>query len=230
MSVHCYNSALGLQKVTMLINISRMKAIWPWLKEARYAWLTIIVIALAFAISLRPQTPEKVIRLTGLVLQLFGVLTVAWGISETRSFFGHPSFASKTISWFSRFPLRKRNVVVSGSGSSYSISSSNARGYVTSGAGPNPTIENRIDALEKNIGHINERISGTEKEMDEQFRKSTQALKDEQITRQSEDSIILQKLEATGTGGVHISAIGAAWLFVGVILSTAGLEIEKWLK
>ena len=66
--------------------------------------------------------------------------------------------------------------------------------------------------------------------MDEQFRKSTQALKDEQITRQSEDSIILQKLEATGTGGVHISAIGAAWLFVGVILSTAGLEIEKWLK
>jgi len=37
-------------------------------------------------------------------------------------------------------------------------------------------------------------------------------------------------LEATGTGGVHISAIGASWLFVGIILSTAAPEIAEFLK
>jgi hypothetical protein len=37
-------------------------------------------------------------------------------------------------------------------------------------------------------------------------------------------------LEASGTGGVHISAIGASWLFVGVILSTAAIEIAELLK
>jgi hypothetical protein len=40
----------------------------------------------------------------------------------------------------------------------------------------------------------------------------------------------LKKLEATGTGGIHISAIGASWLFVGVILSTAAVEIVQWLN
>ncbi len=214
----------------MQININRLKAIWPWLKEAQFAWLTLGVIGIALVVSLRPHTLEPVIRWTGLVLQLLGIGTVAWGISETRTLFGHPSFASKAMGWLSKFPLWNRNITLSASGSSFSTSSASARGYVTSGPGPNPTIETRIDALEKNIGHINERISGTEKEMDEQFRKSKQSLKDEQIARQSEDSSILQKLEATGTGGVHISAIGAAWLFVGVFLSTAGLEIEKWLK
>jgi hypothetical protein len=214
----------------MQINTSRIKAIWPWLKEARYAWLTIIVIAFALVISLRPQTPEKVIRLTGLILQLFGIGTVAWGISETRSFFGHPSFASKTMSWFRRFPLRNRRIVFGSATGSFGSISSRARGHVTSSSGINPTLENRITTLEKNIGLIHERISSTEKEMDEEFRKLTNSLKTEEATRQTEDSNILQKLEKTGTGGVHISAIGAALLFVGVILSTAGLEIAEWLK
>ena len=66
--------------------------------------------------------------------------------------------------------------------------------------------------------------------MDAEFRKAADALRDEQQTRQTEDQAILKKLEATGTGGVHISAIGASWLFVGVVLSTAGIEIAEWLK
>jgi hypothetical protein len=37
-------------------------------------------------------------------------------------------------------------------------------------------------------------------------------------------------LEATATGGVHISAMGAVWLFVGVTLSTAGIEISRALS
>lgn len=213
----------------MFVSTSRMKALWPWLVEARYAWLALGVILVALAISLRPHTPEPVIRLTGLFLQLLGIGTVIWGISETRALFGHPSFAAKAKSWLGRFPLLRKNIVLAGGMASLSAATGKARGFVTQGAGLNPTLNARVDALEKNLVLIHERISNTEKEMDEEFRKAAEALKNEEQARQTEDTAIHEKLEATGTGGVHISAIGASWLFVGVILSTAGIEIAKFL-
>lgn len=209
---------------------SRIKYLWSWLVEARFAWLALGVIAAALMVALRSHTPEPVIRLTGLVLQLLGIGTVIWGISETRALFGHPSFAKKAKSWLERFPLRRRNIVIAAGAGSLAAITGKARGYATQGPGPNPTIEARIEALEKNISLIHERISGTEKEMDEEFRKTVEALKNEEQQRHAEDNSIREKLEATGTGGVHISAIGASWLFVGVVLSTAAVEIAEFLK
>jgi len=163
-------------------------------------------------------------------LQLLGIATVIWGISETRAIFKHPSFAAKAKSWLGGFPLRARNTVIAASFGAAAADGCKARAYVTAGPGQNPTVQTRLDALEKNVSLIHERITGTEKEMDEEFRKTNEALKDEENTRKAEDHAIRKRLEATGTGGVHISAIGASWLFVGVILSTAGPEIANLLK
>ncbi|MBT0964248.1 hypothetical protein [Denitromonas iodatirespirans] len=214
----------------MPVNTSRIRALWTWLVEARFAWLALGVIAVALAVSLRPHTTEPVIRLTGLILQVLGIGTVIWGISETRALFGHPSFAAKAKSWFGRFPLLRRNVVAAAAATSIGVDTCRARAYTTHGPGPNPTLDSRVDALEKNVDLIHERISSTEREMDEEFRKAGEALRNEEKARQIEDTVIREKLEATGTGGVHISAIGASWLFVGVVLSTAGVEIAELLK
>ena len=214
----------------MPINASRFKAFWSWLVEARYVWVSIVVIGVALVISLRPHTTEPVIRLTGLSLQLLGISTVIWGISETRAFFGHPSIASKIKAWLNRLPSLRRKVTLVAGSAKLSAVFGKARAYGIVGAGPNPTIENRLDAIEKNVTSIHERISQTQKEMDEEFQKATDALKREEQSRQAEDSAIREKLEATETGGVHISAMGAVWLFVGVILSTAAPEIAIVLK
>jgi hypothetical protein len=211
-------------------SISRVKQLWPWLVEARYAWLALGVTCAALIVALRPHTSEQVIRLTGLILQLLGIGTVIWGISETRALFGQPSFAAKAKSWLVRFPLRRKNIVLAAGAGSLGAATCKGRGYVTKAAGPNPTIETRLDALEKNISLIHERINATENEMDEEFRRAADALKTEEQARQSDDGAIREKLETTGTGGVHISAIGALWLFVGVTLSTAGIEIAEFLK
>lgn len=224
------NNLLGIIKKTMPICTSRLKAVWPWLVEARHVWLCTAVICVALFISLRPHTPEPVIRLTGLVLQLLGIGTVIWGISETRALFGQPSFASKTKAWLGKCPFLRRNVVVAVGGAKLSAIVGHARAYGTNGPGANPTIEARLEALEKNITSIHERISQTQREMDEEFQKAANSLQSEKQSRQAEDSAIREKLEATGTGGVHISAIGASWLFVGIILSTAASEIAELLK
>lgn len=214
----------------MHINASRFKTIWPWLTKARYVWYSAAILGCALIISLCLYPIEPVIRLTGLALQLLGISTVIWGISETRGLFGHPSFTSKIKAWLSRFPLLRRNVVIAAGSATLSLRVGKARVYVTHGLGANPTIEARLDALEKNVTSIHERISQTQKEMDEEFHKITDTLKREEQSRQAEDNTIREKLEATGTGGVHISAIGASWLFVGIILSTAAMEIAALLK
>lgn len=211
-------------------NIFRLKAVWAWLAEARYTWLSAAVIGTALVISLRPHTAESVIRLTGLVLQLLGIGTVIWGISKTRALFGHPSLASKTRAWLSRFPLLRRNVVIAAASTTLSLGVGKARGYVTHRPGADPTIEARLDALEKNVTAIHERISQAQREIDEGFQKTADALKLEEQSRQAEDNAIRERLEVTETGGVYISAIGASWLLVGVILSTAATEIAALLK
>jgi hypothetical protein len=66
--------------------------------------------------------------------------------------------------------------------------------------------------------------------MDAELRKGAEALEGEANARSAEDKVIREKLEATGTGGVHISAIGALWLFVGVTLSTASVELASIFK
>lgn len=214
----------------MLISNPRLKNLWHWLAEARYAWLSAGVIFVSFIVALRPNTSEPVIRLTGLALQILGIATVIWGISETRAFFGQPSFAAKAKSWFSRFPLIRRNTIITADPALYVFAGEKIRVQQIHNCGSNPSNEERISSLEKNIKLIHQRITDTEKEMDEEDLKLSNALKNEERKRRSADDSLLKKLEVTGTGGVHISAIGASWLFVGVILSTAAPEIATLLK
>ncbi len=220
----------------------KIKALWVWVIEARFVFLTFGVIVVALVVALHPciqeqviritfiDTQEGVIRLTGLILQLLGIYTIIWGINETRALFGHPSFMAKAKSLLGRFPLFKKDIVVGATGQSIGVAHGKMKAQATQGPGPNPTLETRVDAIEKNVTLIHERITSTEREMDEGFHKVTEALKSEEQARQTEDNFIRKKLEATGTGGLHISAIGASWLFVGVILSTAGIEIAKLLE
>jgi len=212
------------------MNYNRIRAFGPWLAEAKYVWFAVITTILAGAIALRPDSSEPLIRLTGLTLQILGIGTVVWGIAETRTFFAHKPILEAAKSWFGRSPLRKRQIVFGAAAGAISTATANLRGHVTHGAGANPTIDTRLIALEKNIGALHDRITATEHEFDEQLRKSKDELAAEAAARQSEVEQIRKMLETTATGGVHITAIGATWLFIGVVLSTAAPELANWLK
>lgn len=202
-----------------------------WLSQMKYAWFSIGIVLVALCVAMRPCSTEPQIRIIGLILQLLGIWTVVWGISETRAFFGHPTFIQKTKEWIMQCPLKhQNNASISGSCNISLIANGSTSAFFVHGAGENPTIESRIQAAEKNILTIHERISQIQKSVETEAHKATSTLQKESQLRQIEDDILHTKLETTGTGGVHISAIGATWLFVGVILSTASVEITKLLK
>ena len=207
-----------------------LKSIFHWLFEWRYFCLSLLVVVVPVFFGLRYGADEAAIRITGMALQLLGILTVAWGIHTTRKEFGHPSIFTVWYQRLSRFPsFRKRVVTVTGHITLPGMTVS-GRGHASVSAGPGATIEARVQALEENLQIVHDRVSQTQNEMDHAFRKHSEALKQEEQVRDKEDQNIRAKLEATETGGLHISAMGAFWLFVGVIMSTVPVELAKWLK
>ena len=207
-----------------------LRTLWTWLLEASHFWLAIAVVGTALLFVLRHGVTEPEVRITGLVLQILGIGTVAWGIRETRMLFGRPDILSISREWLKRFPVYGGRIVSASINVTDAGDTMHARGYVSANAGPEASAEARIEALEKNVKYLNERIDQTQSEMDQNFRAQTQTLEQEQQTRAKEDQDIRAKLEVTETGGLHISAMGALWLFVGVTMSTASLELAKWLS
>ena len=189
------------------------KAIWGWIKQANHLWraLSVAILSIVY-ISLNPD--EQSIRITGLVMQILGILTVAWGIKETREIFGHPSFITKSIQWFKNFPPYGGR-----------INTGSARGYASTPIDKNSSIEERLAVIESNINHINERISQTENNLYNQVSSITETLDCEKSLREKADNETHQKIEAVSTGGIHISATGALWLLLGVTMSTAPNEL-----
>jgi hypothetical protein len=95
---------------------------------------------------------------------------------------------------------------------------------------PNPTLEARVEATEKNIVSVQNQITAVERELDEGFGRVKDEIRSEAQTREVNDTKLGDKIEASATGGIHISAIGASWLFVGVALSTAAPELSALFK
>jgi hypothetical protein len=53
-----------------------VRGIWGWLTEPRLFWLTVTVLLAAVALAFWPETTEPRVRITGWVLELFGLGTV----------------------------------------------------------------------------------------------------------------------------------------------------------
>jgi hypothetical protein len=213
------------------VNISQLKAIPPWLADANDVWICAGVLGIALIVAFRPGTCEPIIRIVGLVLQMLGLGAVVVGIAKTRALFKLPSLLAKAKAWARRCPFRKpATQTISGAGIAVGTAFGKGSAYGKSKPGQNPSTDDRLDALEKNVDNIHARITSIEVDLNSELQKSASALLRESQARQADDQEIRKKLEETSAGGLHISAIGTAWLFVGVFLSTAAPELAALLK
>jgi hypothetical protein len=202
------------------------RALGRWLWEARLSWLAVATL-LGAALAVGGNPTEARIRLTGLVLQILGIGTVAWGIRTTRRLFGRPGMLALACRWLANFP-RYGGRTISVGGIATASTAVRGRGFVTTAAADD-SVEARLVALEKNMDHVNDRVSGLQAEIDQKVDEHRRALEEERQARSKEAGELRERLEATETGGLHVSAVGAVWLIVGVALSTAAPELARWL-
>jgi len=207
-----------------ILNWSRR--LLAWLLSAWLVVFTGAVVALALIVSLYYWQTESCVRLSGLVLQLFGITAAAVGIRDTRRMFGKPSFLELVRSWFVAMPgLRSR--IISATASSTGSASGFAIGHAWRGAGADPTLESRLTAAEANLKELYERANAAESTFDKHVRTATQNLREEKELRQEAERQLHSKIEAASTDGLHLAALGVFWLACGVIMSTAPNELLR---
>jgi hypothetical protein len=209
--------------------LSWVRRLAQWLARPKQFWLALFVLVVAVFFVLRPGASERAIRLTGLGLQVLGIGTVIWGIRLTRRLFNRPTLLMLAAEWLRQFPQYKPKVVMAAGAGELSMVGK-ARAFVMNNPPHNATVDQRVASLEANVGHINRRIDGVFNELDGLESSHKSAIEKERKERNAEDQKIAAVLETSGTGGLHISAIGAVWLIVGVTLSTAAPEIAQWLQ
>ncbi|WP_319522362.1 hypothetical protein [uncultured Desulfosarcina sp.] len=206
-----------------------IKNIFYWFTKPYLFWITIVVLAASVVQVLYISNSEASFRITGLVLQILGIGTVAYGIHDTRKMFGHPSFLSLTKDWLKRFPKFGGHVRMFASNIQATSMVGNVRGYVWMNA-KDDSNEERIKAIEINLESVNKRLCESQNQIGQCEREIEQGIKKEQDVRTKADRDILDKIEAIETGGLHISAMGVVWLFVGVIMSSIPAELSKLIK
>jgi len=175
---------------------------------------------------------EKAFRLSGMLLQLGGVLTVVWGILKTRADFGQPTVRSQFQHRLADFPsFHPRTITASMNGVLPSLVGE-AYGYSTHGPSPDQTVEGRLGYLEKIIKELEVAQGKIHIAVLQAEKKAQQALNAQ--ARQfagliADISNISKKIETTATGGVHVSAVGVVLLFVGTIFGAAAPELSYLL-
>lgn len=197
-----------------------------WLSwDLRFLWLAALPVAIAYGHLWLIEPSGTLAKGGGLFLEALGILTVAWGLRETRKLFGRPTVIGHLIGWAKRFPRYRRNVTLHAHSASTIAMGGRANVDIWRNTKPGDPIEKRVDALEINLLRVKEELRETQKETNNRFSEQEKSLKDEAKSRSESDRQIEEKLEASETGGLHISATGLFWLLSGLPLTVFPNEI-----
>ena len=201
-----------------------------WLGEVYLAWMLLATLAIALLFGFWPPPSEHSVRVSGWVLELCGLFTVAWGLRETRRQFGRPGIGFLVRAWWSRRPRLGGKVVTASATASLGAMSAAGRAYGWRNVTANATVEERVSALEANVKDVNDRVNTALRELDQEVRTRGEAVKTERSERQHAIQQVERKMEAVETGGLSLSAVGIVWLAVGLTLSTIPVELLALLK
>lgn len=205
------------------------RVLLSWLGELRYAYLAVVYVLFGVSIVYCFGASESSIRLVGGGLQILGIGTVVWGISVTRKQFGHQPVYVWFYHWLLRCPLVRRTVHIRVNGVMPGLLMSSRLTQVFT-PNPNASIEERLSAIEQGMDKVQKRIGVAETQIDQEIRDTHGKIAVEARARESGDRQMMSALESASTGGVHVSAVGALWLFAGVVLSTASPELSSWFR
>jgi len=171
------------------------------------------------------DSTEPRVRETGLVLELLGLSTVAWGLEKTRRDFGRPSFFANARIWWTERPRLYTRIASLAGHASFGALRASGTADASFAAAADRTHEERIAALESSVQQMQRRLEETRTELINAVSAEREALAIERGVREKGDLEINRALEAAETGGLHVSMMGVVWLAVGLTLSTIPNEI-----
>ena len=165
-------------------------------------------------------------------LQVFGVSTVAIGVSRTRRQFGLPGLFASVLHWFQAFPRCKRGFITV-SGTSQMPDFGQVAGVQVDPFPPGRSLDRRVDDLEHRTQQLREDLAEKYRELSERLERSLDALRGEQYERSRNIEETRELVKSAHTDGEDLTLMGAVWILFGVLWATAPVEIldlYMWLK
>ena len=103
-----------------------------------------------------------------------------------------------------------------------------ASGMVVSGgratlsikAGPNSTLERRVQILEEELERVRDHMAAEHHDLVVKIDKIEASVATERNERTQGQDALQRKVADLAVGGLHLELVGLVWLFVGVALST----------
>jgi len=180
-------------------------------------------------LGLLPLPTVDGLRLSGAVLELLGICTVAKGVIDKSKQFGTPGVRGRIREWLRRCPIRKRDQILRGVGMA---GESEAAGHLTVRMTPrqDATLEQRVKALEENFrqldGDLNTIRQNHRKDIDTIRRR----FDEERQSRQQQETALKSELTRLGVGNLYWEGLGTMWLILGVPLTSISAQITHLLR
>ena len=150
---------------------------------------------------------ELIVRTGGLVLQLLGIGMVAWGIRKTRKDLQHSS-SWEQLSHLWRFRPKYGAGVVLTAGTGFATGTgTRAQLSISSNVPRNATVEQHIEALEKNLTRMRDDFSRLRNGTDDEIRRVYKSIAGEEELRARADQDIRRQIKEIEIGGLYISAM-----------------------
>ncbi len=172
------------------------------------------------------HTREDGVRIGGLVLQLLGLGTVAFGISNTRRLFHQPSLLKRGREFLGRLAAAFRApTIVEASGVAAGRSYVTGVARATLGAHPNATLEERVAHLEQGLEDLRKDTHEDLKRVRDGLLATTNRLHADLMELGTKITRTEEQLAGLGVGGIHLEMAGLIWLCVGTAMTSSPHEI-----
>jgi hypothetical protein len=209
----------------------RALTLWNALNDASPVGLFLVGCAIACTFGYwRSATASEAVRYAGTALQIFGLATVAIGLSKMRRLFGQPSFLDGGRAWFRQMRAvfaRPKTVALKASVSGSSRMSADLR--VVHGIRPGASLEDRILALEKNLDGLRDELDANVLKLRRELDSVHETIEQESAVQRQKYDVIDRKIEEVAVGGLHLESVGLLWLVLGVLGASIPDEIAGLL-
>jgi len=194
------------------------------IRDVRVLWLSLLipVLVIYLTCTLQPATPatETLLRAAS-ILQILGILQVAWGLHGLRVELGQPALWVLFRSWFAKLgslaQFGKRRVIAFTGTGRLTFGGSAVLSF---GAVVNPTIESRVSALESQVKSLQQDLEAKTGQINKQLESLSAETRVEHAKRRKETSQLRELVDRALIGGLDLEAAGLAWILIGQLLST----------
>jgi hypothetical protein len=188
------------------------------------AWLAIGGVVLACIIAwllsrIISTDAAAAVRYAGTLLQVAGLMTVAWGLHNVRKLFPwHLSVGRRIRNWFGQVAAAFRPPKpITAQARAVGEVSVAGKVRVRRGVGPNASVEQRLDVLEGTLNAIQEEMDVAVHELMTKVDRLGTDLGNERAERKQADDTTMQLIDKATVGGLNLEVVGLFWLTLGVL-------------